>query len=343
MASKRHIHLVGSINLPNAEEAMTTASDIMGKGLLRLPDGEPGPRRGWIFYQRPMFTHNRYLDAPDHNETGAADHAHLPRVLRPGVRPEDIEFPELGYAREARLSYAWFCKARAEGRIPGHLRFQVSLPTPFAVLTPAVAPECIADVEPAYEAAMLREVAQIAAEIPHHDLAMQWDICLEMCLFDGQWNIATPFDEACHRARLRRLTCAVPADVHLGAHLCYGDYDGKHIIQPRDATRMTAFANMVTQEAGRPLQWIHMPVPIDRKDDAFFSPLAGLKLHSETELYLGLVHLRDGVDGTQARIHAAEKYVHNFGVATECGIGRMHSRSDIRELFRIHSVAIEGS
>ena len=41
----RHIHLVGSINLPSAAESMETATAIMGDNLLRLPDGEPGPRR----------------------------------------------------------------------------------------------------------------------------------------------------------------------------------------------------------------------------------------------------------------------------------------------------------
>jgi hypothetical protein len=65
-----------------------------------------------------------------------------------------------------------------------------------------------------------------------------------------------------------------------------------------------------------------MPVPIDRTDDGFYAPLAGLRLHPETELFLGLVHVQDGVDGTRRRMAVAAKYVSQFGIASECGISR---------------------
>jgi methionine synthase II (cobalamin-independent) len=338
MSIKHHIHLVGSMNLPSSEEAMTSASAVMGEALLRLPDGEPGPRRGWVFYQRSMFTHNRFLDAPGDAGPGRAD-VLAPRVLRAGVNPKDIEFPELGYAREARNSYQWFAQARRESRIPAHLRFQVSLPTPYVCLVSAVDPRAIAQVEPAYEAAMFREVAMICDDIPHEDLAIQWDICIEMVLFDGRSPLPWRFSESEQRARLHRLTAAVPRDVHLGLHLCYGDYDGKHIVEPEDGTKLTEFANLATAASARPLQWIHVPVPIARKDTAYFAPFANLRLHAETELFLGLVHHADGIEGTKARIRAAEKYIPRFGIATECGIGRMHTTEEIRELFQIHKHA----
>jgi hypothetical protein len=259
------------------------------------------------------------------------------RVLRDGVRPEDLEFPELGYAREAQHSYAWFRKAKDRGEIPTHLRFQVSLPTPFACLTSALEVDTVLQAEPAYEAAMLREVEEMCTAIPHEDLAIQWDVCVEMLLFDGRSPLPGGFDESAHRARFRRLTGAVPIDVHHGVHLCYGDFDGKHVIEPVDAGKLTAFANLITAEAARPLQWIHMPVPIDRRDEAYFAPLADLRLDPATELFLGLVHFADGVEGTAARIKAAEKWVTRFGIATECGIGRAHSTEEIEELFRIQA------
>lgn len=59
MKNPQHVHLVGSMNLPSAEMAMTMAASQLGDALQRLPDGEPGPRRGWVFYQRPMFTHHQ--------------------------------------------------------------------------------------------------------------------------------------------------------------------------------------------------------------------------------------------------------------------------------------------
>ena len=62
--------------------------------------------------------------------------------------------------------------------------------------------------------------------------------------------------------------------------------------------------------------------PIGRTDDAFYAPLENLRLSSETELYLGLVHAQDGVEGTRRRIETAKKHAPAFGIASECGISR---------------------
>ncbi len=333
MKPKRHAHLVGSINLPSAAETLDTAAGALGHMLLRMPDGEPGPRRGWIFYQLPMFTHNTQLTQKDDpNKTLTFQ----PREVSPGVQTDDLEFPELGYAREARLSFLDFSEAKKAGKIPKHVRFQVSLPTPLACITVALAPEAIPVVEPAYEAAMLREVAAICEAIPHEELAIQWDLAIEMLMYDGR-AYGVPWDEKNHRGRIARLTGSVPPDVQLGVHLCYGDVEGKHVVEPVDATKMVELANLITEITERPLQWVHMPVPIARDDEAYFAPMENLNLHPETELFLGLVHHADGVHGAQRRINAAEQFVKDFGIATECGIGRAHSRSDIQEIFEIHA------
>jgi hypothetical protein len=47
-----------------------------------------------------------------------------------------------------------------------------------------------------------------------------------------------------------------------------------------------------------------------------------LQLGAATELYLGLVHAQDGVEGAKRRVEAAKKFVPTFGVASECGISR---------------------
>ncbi len=61
---------------------------------------------------------------------------------------------------------------------------------------------------------------------------------------------------------------------------------------------------------------------VERDDAAYFAPLEGLTLGTDTELYLGVVHRQDGVDGTTRRIEAARPFAPAFGIATECGIGR---------------------
>jgi hypothetical protein len=72
---------------------------------------------------------------------------------------------------------------------------------------------------------------------------------------------------------------------------------------------------------GRSIQFFHLPVPKLRTDAPYFAPLAGLKLHPETELYLGLIH-RDDTTGNAARLAAARRHVRVDGVATECGMAR---------------------
>jgi hypothetical protein len=105
----------------------------------------------------------------------------------------------------------------------------------------------------------------------------------------------------------------VPATIELGYHLCYGSPADDHVIQLKDAGIMVEIVNAVSTGVRRPIQFFHLPVPKPRTDDAYFAPLAGLKLRPETELYLGLVH-RDDTAGNAARL-AAARHVRVDGVA----------------------------
>lgn len=119
-----------------------------------------------------------------------------------------------------------------------------------------------------------------------------------------------------------RIAGWVPADVEMGYHLCYGGAGHQHFVQPKDAANLVTVANAISAGVRRSIAWIHMPVLWERSDDAFFAPLRALAPHLETELYLGLIHQTDGVEGAQGRIAAAERAVTAFGIATECGFGR---------------------
>ncbi|MCB0107218.1 MAG: hypothetical protein KDE53_14960 [Caldilineaceae bacterium] len=101
-------------------------------------------------------------------------------------------------------------------------------------------------------------------------------------------------------------------------------------------SKLVHVATGIAAGLARPLTWIHMPVPRDRTDAAYFAPLKQLKLDTETELYLGLVHYTDGVAGTQQRIQAAQQVIAYFGVATECGLGRRPAET-IPDLLAIHA------
>ena len=264
----------------------------------------------------------------------------VPLELAPGVKPEEIRFGELGYCREARISYQDFCAARERGDVAEGVRFQVSLPTPFAVISAFVRGDGMFPVLAVYEAAMIREAQAICEAIPHSDLAIQWDVCLEMVAWDGQPSIVPPIEnkEQVLIPPLAKLCDAIPTDVEVGIHLCYGDFDAKHFIEPIDSGKMVGLANAIAAAVERPLAFMHMPVPIERIDDEFFAPLEGLQLDPDTEVYLGLVH-EDGTEATNRRIAAASKYLQDFGIATECGIARQRTVERVERLIRIHAAA----
>ena len=133
-----------------------------------------------------------------------------------------------------------------------------------------------------------------------------------------------------------RLGNHVPTEVELGYHLCYGDAGHQHFKEPEDMSKLVTIATGLAAGLDRPLTWIHMPVPRNRSDVAYFAPLAHLRLGPQTTLYLGLVHRTDGVAGTRQRIAAAQQVVARFGVATECGLGRRPAET-IPEVLQIHA------
>jgi hypothetical protein len=132
----------------------------------------------------------------------------------------------------------------------------------------------------------------------------------------------------------------VPADIDLLYHLCYGDSNHRHVVEPTDMADMVEFSNRLARTIKRPIQLIHMPVPRNRADDAYFAPLQRLALRPETELCLGLVHYTDGVEGTKQRLAMAKKYADAFAIGTECGFGR-RDPGTIPELLRIHAAVAD--
>jgi methionine synthase II (cobalamin-independent) len=191
-------------------------------------------------------------------------------------------------------------------------------------------------VQPAYDRAMFADLDRIASSIPDNELAIQWDVAVEFGLLEGVAFSSYAHVQTSVIEQLVRLGNQVPEDVELGYHLCYGDANHKHFVEPEDTSKLVDVANGIAVGLKRSLNWISMPIPRNRSDDAYFAPLKNLQLHPETELYLGLVHLTDGVEGTRRRIEAAQRVITDFGVATECGFGRRPSET-VPDLLRIHS------
>ncbi|MFT4219643.1 MAG: hypothetical protein QM611_03895 [Microbacterium sp.] len=331
MATVQGALLVGSINLPDAETTFRTAAETLGGHLKRVPDGEPGARFHWIAFQA-----DRIAATPGIERVGDEPVLLKGLDLRPirvadGVDIASLRLAPLGYADSALQSWEQFRALREAGVIAPGTRFQVSLPTPAAVVGAFVVAEQRAAFEPVYAAALYGELDRILAAVPHDDLAIQWDTAVEFAFIEGAGyperfgGAYTPwFDDvwAGVIGRAVEQSRHVPEPVELGYHLCYGDAGEQHFFEPADTANLARFANLLAAGVERSIQWVHLPVPIGRDDDAYFAPLDELALGPETELYLGLVHREDLADGARRRIEAAARHAPAFGVATECGIGR---------------------
>ncbi len=325
-------HLVGSVGLADTETVFRTVSEVLGDACPRIPDGETGERTNWIGWQRRSFEASRDLE-PDGTAKGAGGQP-LFRI-RDRVAASAIVINELGYAREAIRSWHIFERLSRDGAIAPDTRFQVSLPTPMALLCGFVVMADRLALEAAFERAMLADLRRIQDAIPAGRLCIQWDVAFEVLGAAGGPPLPYPDALDGSIARIARLSGHVHDAVQLGMHLCYGDPGHKHIVEPSDLGIAVAFANAAVRASPHPLAYIHMPVPCTRSDDAYFEPLRTLSLPDPTRLVLGLVHFTDGVAGSRRRIDVASRFAPEFDIATECGFGR-RDPATIPELLRIH-------
>ena len=332
------VHFVGQVPLGTIENVLRAIASILGERTLRLPDGEVGSKQGWINTQHRVFERH-----PDFESVEAEPDWRTPNRRRRHFRlkhgvttPDSTKFGSLGYAEWARESYEIFSRLKGDGTLPKAARLKIAIPSPYDNLNYAIEHDDFPKVFPVYEKLLFAEVAEIARSIPHRDLAIQWDVAHEFEALASKVAVFYPItlDEVVEL--LIRIGRTVPDDVDLGYHCCYGNYNLRHFIEPEDTADMVRVMNGVAAGLGRPIQFIHMPVPIARCDDAYFAPLRELRAHPETELFLGLVHDRDGREGSLRRAAAARRALSWFGIATECGLGQ-RTPENVQELLRIQA------
>ena len=320
-------HLIGSVPLPDSEAVFRQVAGELGLYLRRLPDGETGERGRWIFFQAMMLRAHPAMEE-DPTEPPFRFVQWDGKVIRetkrlrfkPGIDPQSVSF-DTGYDRAATESYGVFSRLRRDGVIPRHIRFQVCLPTPMASGYMYVSPKAREAYLPVYERALLTALRNIVAAIPAEDLAIQWDVCQEVLVFENYFPERPTDYKAQIFAELGRLGDAVPKAVEMGCHLCYGSPQDEHLVQPKDMAILVEIMNGIGDAVRRQLDFLHAPVPKPRSDAAYFAPLAEMSLAPESALYLGLIHFADP-DGDRARIATAHRVVPSFGVASECGWGR---------------------
>lgn len=331
--------LVGSVPLESSEQVFDTMSQQLGDRLKRIPDGETGPRYIWIGWQLEVLAKIDGLEHVPSDPDDITDQGWI--KVSDGVDPKSIKFDNLGYADEAIKSWKKFKKMQDAGEIPATTRFQVSIPPPIAIAAAWFHRDFDALSGP-FVQGIFNEVKRICAAVPHDKLAIQWDVCVEVWWIEG-W-LPVPFDPVLPVVVEQLTDCAkaVPDGVELGFHFCYGDYGHRHLKEPDDIQACVDIWNGIAATITRKIDWAHFPVPIERDDDAYFRPLTELTLRPETEIFIGLIHFRDGVEGAERRIATARKFIDDFGVATECGMGRREegrggSKDELIELLKIHA------
>ncbi|MDB5576369.1 MAG: hypothetical protein JWR80_1545 [Bradyrhizobium sp.] len=332
------VHLVGSVGLPDAATVFRTVTEILEDRCTRIPDGETGARSGWVRWQTAHLARNPLLETVSTSEAIpgfiAADGVER-SFFRISDRATSLTFGELGYAREALASWAVFSGLEAEGQLAGSPRFQVSLPSPVGLACAFFLPDDRPRAEAAFEVAMMQELATLQEHIPPSRLSIQWDAVFEVVgeSFGQGLHYQPQFEGSVER--LVRLIDAVDAVAEVGIHFCYGDAGAKHIVEPADLEIVVRFIGAINTHANRSLDFAHTPVPVARADDAYFAPLAALDPASATRIILGLVHDRDGVEGTRRRIATAHRHLGDFDIGTECGFGR-RDPATIEALLTLH-------
>jgi hypothetical protein len=321
------VHFVGSIPLPDAETVFRTLVSGVGRHLIRLPDGETGIRKTWIKFLQDVLADNEAIevarDVPPFRfvQWDGKLIREIARLrLRPGVVPDPDSF-RTGYADMAIASWNLFERMQRAGDIPANVKFQVSLPTPIAPTYNNMLPAHRQGLLPALTRHFIGEVEKIAQAIPNDRLALQWDVCQEVLAWEGYYDEGPVDFRSETIAVLVEIGNAVPADVELGYHLCYGSPADEHLVQPKDMALMVEMANAILAGVKRPIQFFHMPVPKGRTDEAYFTPLARLARRPPTELYLGLIH-HDDAGGDAARLATARRHARVDGISTECGMAR---------------------
>ena len=245
--------------------------------------------------------------------------------VRPGYRVADIQLPPFGYAALPQASYGVFAELKRAGVISPQVRLQVARPTPLALLIFFGAADQ-ARLAPLFEQRMLAEVSEIVAAIPPSELAIQWDVAVEFAVLERVWP--SPFGSPRQSLApiidmLVRIGNAVPADVELGYHLCYGDAANKHFVEPRDTTKMADVTRGIVHGLRRPLNWLHFPMPRERTDAAYLTPMLDAGLDSGTQLYVAWCIPATACAAPVPAVPTAQQVLQReFGIATECGLGR---------------------
>jgi hypothetical protein len=336
--------LVGSLPTGSTDEALRRGVELFGDLVFALPDGETGPRAGWVSYERERLVRpaaDIVVLEETASPTGLPRHAYETPIfgIRDGV--ERLRFDSWPRIDDAIESYGLFRRLRDEGVIPSGLRFQVGLPFPASAMNAFKAHHAhdYPIAQAAFEDLVARELVRLLDAVPAADLAIQWDCAYETQDIEGVLAWTDGGEEAAWErfaGPVRRLTQLIPEEVLVGYHLCYGTFPEWPMYEARDFGVLVRMANYAVASSGRSVDWLHMAGPryLRSEEERFFAPLAELEI-GDTRPYLGIILPIDGAPGVRRRHATASRFLADFGVAMYCGFGRQPGEDGL-ETMRNH-------
>lgn len=317
--------LVGSVPARGPQEAMTEALTEVGAHLDQMPDGETGDRANWV-----AGLIDRLRSHPDLRVRRAgdwSDYEHIPALaVRAGHRFRGIDL-DLGHLQAYRASRPVFDRLRAEHGRP-QLRFQVGIPGDFDLALFAFGPSGPFRHRRAFTQASVREITDIHA-LAGDEVVFQLEVPAELVFVTKAPATMRPAMATWMATAVTRVARQAPPGARFGVHLCLGDLGHQALSSPPDTAPVVALANAVARAwpGGRALEYLHAPLAAGDHPaplaEAFYAPLARLRLPDSTRFVAGFLHEARSLDQLRHTLAMIESL---FGgpvdIAAACGLGR---------------------
>lgn len=323
--SNRKTLLVGSIPAEDAGQAMSQALTELGPHLRYLPDGETGERDRWIVSM--IETLRAHPDLRVRREGSWANYSdQLNFAVRRGhtLRGDRMDF---GIVAAWQASWPVFSKLRDEAGRPD-LAFQVGIPGDLDMALFSLGLTGPFRHRRAFTEALARQIGEIVAAAGDNVL-FQIEVPAELVFVTKAPGPARPPLAHWLGGVVANLAAQAPAGTRFGVHLCLGDLGHQALGRLRDAGPLVLLGNAIAARwpSGRPLEYLHAPLAAGDEPPvsapAFYRPLTGLKLPTQTRFVAGLLHEARDVDQLRPILAQVDTALGRpADVAAACGLGR---------------------
>jgi hypothetical protein len=235
--------------------------------------------------------------------------------------------------QQAAASYEGYRRAAAEGRVPGDLRWQLSLPSPFTWLSRTIEAGQVASHLQPFQQVLIGELTRWFETASASDVAVQWDLAAETALWESRGRDLTAGRQLAGKVLegLVDLAEALPERAQLGFHLCRRDRDGETAPDPLDAAQLSHLAGALLASIDRTVDFLHLPAARAQCEPEWYAPYAKLQAWAETELHLGIAWADDTAERLSARMETATHLLRGFGLAPACGPKPVAARLQLQD------------